>query len=43
VNSVKEAEALLGLASSGTSVDFAIGVVRANGSQRVETLTLTAR
>ena len=43
VNSVKEAEALLSLASSGTSVDFAIGVARANGAQRVETLTLTAR
>jgi serine protease Do len=43
VNSVKEVEALLSLASSGTSVDFAIGVVRANGAQRVETLTLTAR
>ena len=40
VNSVKEVEALLSLASSGTSVDFAIGVVRANGAQRVETLTL---
>jgi serine protease Do len=43
VNSVKDIEALLSGASSGTSVDFAIGVVRANGAQRVETLTLTAR
>jgi serine protease Do len=43
VNSVKEVEVLLSGASSGTSVDFAIGVVRANGAQRVETLTLTAR
>ena len=43
VNSVKEVESLLSRATSGTSVDFAIGVVRANGAQRVETLTLTAR
>jgi serine protease Do len=43
VNSVKEVEALLGRASSGTSVDFAVGVVRANGTQRVETVTLAAR
>jgi serine protease Do len=38
VNSVKEVEA-----NSGTSVDFAMGVVRANGTQRVETVTLAAR
>ena len=43
VNSVKEVETLLSRATSGTSVDFSIGVVRANGAQRVETLTLTAR
>jgi serine protease Do len=43
VNSVKEIETLLGRASTGTSVDFAIGVVRANGTQRVETVTLAAR
>jgi serine protease Do len=43
VNSVKEIETLLGRANSGTSVDFAIGVVRANGTQRVETVTLAAR
>ena len=43
VNSVKEVEALLTLASGGTSVDFAVGVVRANGTQRVETVTLAAR
>ena len=43
VNSVKEVEALLTRANSGTSVDFAIGVVRANGTQRVETVTLAAR
>jgi len=43
VNSVKEIETLLGGANSGTSVDFALGVVRANGTQRVETVTLAAR
>lgn len=43
VNSVKEAEELLSRASSGTSVDFAIGVMRANGTQRVEMVTLAAR
>ena len=43
VNSVTEVEALLGRASSGTSVDFGVGVVRANGTQRVETVTLAAR
>jgi serine protease Do len=43
VNSVREVESLLSRATSGTSVDFAIGVVRANGAQRVETVTLTAR
>jgi S1-C subfamily serine protease len=43
VNSVKEIEALLSRANSGTSVDFAVGVVRANGTQRVETVTLAAR
>jgi serine protease Do len=43
VNSVKEIETLLGRASSGTSVDFVVGVVRANGTQRVETVTLAAR
>jgi serine protease Do len=43
VNSVKEVEALLARASSGTSVDFAVGVARANGTQRVETVTLAAR
>jgi serine protease Do len=43
VNSVKEIETLLGQASSGTSVDFVVGVVRANGTQRVETVTLAAR
>ncbi len=43
VNSVKEVETLLGRASSGTSVDFVLGVMRANGTQRVETVTLAAR
>jgi serine protease Do len=43
VNSVKEIETLLGQASSGTSVDFVVGVVRANGTQRVETVTLATR
>jgi len=44
VNSVREVENLLGRAGSGTSVDFAVGVVRADGSgQRIESLTLAAR
>jgi len=44
VNSVRDVENLLGRARSGTSVDFAIGVVRAGGpGQRVETITLAAR
>src|SRR5216684_4001243 len=44
VNSIKQVENLLSRARSGTSVDFAVGVVRADGSgQRVETITLAAR
>jgi serine protease Do len=43
VNSVKQLEGLLSRASSGTNVDFAVGVMRADGSQRVETVPLTAR
>src|ERR1700719_2934493 len=43
VNSVKEVEALLSRASGDASVDFTVGVVRANGTQRVETVTLAAR
>ncbi len=43
VNSVKDVDALLSQASSGTSVDFIVGVLRANGTQRVETVTLAAR
>ena len=44
VNSVTDVENLLGHASSGSSVDFVIGVVRASGGgQRIETVTLAAR
>ena len=43
VNSVKQIEELLSSANSGTTVDFAVGVVRANGTQRIEPVTLTAR
>jgi S1-C subfamily serine protease len=43
VNSVKDVENLVGRAGSGTSVDFAVGVIRAGGGQRVETVTLAAR
>lgn len=43
VRSVKEVETLLSRVSSGTNVDFAVGVIRANGTQRVETVTLAAR
>jgi len=44
VNSVKDIENLLGRASSGTSVDFTVGVVRAGGAgKRLESVTLAAR
>lgn len=44
VNSVKQVESLLSRVSSGTSVDFAVGVMRpGGGGQRVETITLAAR
>jgi S1-C subfamily serine protease len=44
VNSVKRVEDLLSRANSGTSVDFAVGVMRSgNGGQRIETVTLAAR
>jgi serine protease Do len=44
VNSIKQVESLLSRASSGTSVDFAVGVMRpGGGGQRVETVTLAAR
>jgi S1-C subfamily serine protease len=44
VNSVKQLEGLLSRANSGTSVDFAVGIVSNGGSgQRIETVTLAAR
>lgn len=44
VNSIKDVENLLGRASSGTSVDFMVGVVRAGGAgKRLESVTLAAR
>ena len=44
VSSIKQVESLLARAKSGTSVDFAVGVMRADGGgQRVETVTVAAR
>lgn len=44
VNSVKQVEGLLSRARSGTSVDFAVGVMRSGGGgQRIETVTVAAR
>ena len=44
VNSAKDVENVLGRASSGTSVDFFVGVMRAGGAgRRIETVTLAAR
>ena len=43
VRSVAQVEKLLARASSGTQVDFTVGLIRANGSQRVQTVPLTAR
>ena len=44
VSSVKQIEGLLARANSGTSVDFAVGIVRVGGGgQRVENVTLAAR
>ncbi len=44
VNSVKQVEGLLSRASSGTSVDFSVGVMRVGGGgQRIESVTLAAR
>ena len=44
VNSVKQVEKLLSRATSGTQVDFVIGIAKSNGSgQRVETVSLTGR
>jgi serine protease Do len=43
VNSTKQANALLARAKSGGSVDFALGVIRADGRRRLERVTLAAR
>jgi serine protease Do len=44
VNSVKQVENLLARANSGTTVSFAVGIMRANGAgQRIESVNLTAR
>jgi len=44
VNSIKDVEKVLGRATSGASVDFMVGVVRAGGAgRRLETVTLAAR
>ena len=44
VNSVRDVERLLSQADSGSSVDFAVGVIgRAGRGRRVETVTLEAR
>ncbi|MDQ6914079.1 MAG: trypsin-like peptidase domain-containing protein [Verrucomicrobiota bacterium] len=43
VRSIAQVEKLLARASSGSAVDFTVGIVRSNGSQRMETVTLTAR
>ena len=44
VNSVRDVERLLSQADSGSSVDFAVGVVgRAGRGRRVETVNLEAR
>ena len=44
VTSVKQVESLLARADSGSSVDFTVGIIRANGAgQQVETVPLTAR
>jgi serine protease Do len=44
VNSVQQVERLLNSVRSGTTVDLAVGIVRANGTgQRVETATVAAR
>ena len=44
VSSIKQLENLLARVQSGTSVDFTVGIVRANGQgQQVETVPLTAR
>src|SRR4051812_2054331 len=44
VTTVKQVEGLLARASSGSEVDFTVGIIRANGGgQRMETVPLTAR
>ena len=44
VNSVKDVERLLGQADSGSSVDFAVGIIGRNGrGRRIETVNLEAR
>jgi serine protease Do len=43
VTSVKQLEGLLAHVGSGTSVDFTVGIVRANGQGQQETVPLTAR
>ena len=44
VTSVKQVESLLSRASSGSEVDFTVGIVKANGGERaMETVPLTAR
>lgn len=44
VTSVKQVESLLARADSGSSVDFTVGIIRANGAgQQVETVPLIAR
>jgi serine protease Do len=44
VTSVKQAENLLARASSGSEVDFTVGIIKANGGgQAMETVPLTAR
>ena len=44
VTSVKQVEGLLARAESGVSIDFTVGIIRANGQgQQLETVPLTAR
>ncbi len=44
VSSIKQLENLLARVEPGTSVDFTVGIVRANGrGEQVETVPLTAR
>ncbi len=43
VRSIAQIEKLLARASRSAQVDFTIGIVRPNGTQRAETVTLTAR